>query len=983
MAERLTPGVYAVDVSGGSRPIESEGTSTFGVVGEAARGIPDRPTFVSNFGAFQRAFGGHRRGEAGYLAHAVESFFENGGKRCFVVRVLPSSATVGESPIVLARSLDAWGNQRDILRIRARGEGGWPTNLRIDIGPSTSFANEAFSISVNWVENGRSRTVEPRFDNLRMDPEHENYVVRAINERSRYIEIEDLVQLELDREIPLWPPLPESVAGLDLASTTGTFAVSESATLDFRWTDGAAGDADHAATIVFPDDAASMSANEMGTLLLSALGSDYRVLSPQIPAAITTSTGPFDLSDGNPLSVSIDGTTTNITFAAPTAAQLTFGAGPFADLVDGFTLELIVNGITQSYTLVAADVADGATGATRAETRDVIAREFTSLDTSLTGGILRVSTIATGPAATSAVSGASATAFGNPAPSAGNIGVTDMTAATAVEIVAIVANTIGDFPYRAAAIGNVVRIEQADMNTHTLSVTATTSPDALFPTTATANGPVATGRDDVRIEPAVASRAYLTVRLLDGIVQFEADGSVRTVQINVAIAGNTNTIAVAMAADEALSPAEFAAAINAAAAASTDELANLSAEASEQHVTLTAGPNAAGTAITVSINGAAIWRDEVAIDGASGALVDSQSGIEISLSEPFLPGIPRISSAIFPFPRNAGRDENATNNPGQRPTETDDDPLRLLGGTDGTGPVSVDRYRGTITATGRRTGMRAFEGGPVAMLAIPGRNDAATASMAMGWCDLHDVFFILDGPGSVSRDFETSADSVRQWVEGLPARSDNACAWYPWVRVPDTTAPGRSPTRFMPPSGQVAGIYARTDITRGVWKAGAGIEAGVTGAIGLQHRLVDADQDLLNPVGVNCIRQMPGTGVILWGARTLTSNPEWRYVPVRRMALFLKRSMRPGLLWAVYEPNDNELWEQIRINITSFMLSLFQQGAFQGASPDEAFVVQCDRETNPQELVDQGIVTARVGFAPLKPAEFVVIELFQKSLVGV
>jgi phage tail sheath protein FI len=179
----------------------------------------------------------------------------------------------------------------------------------------------------------------------------------------------------------------------------------------------------------------------------------------------------------------------------------------------------------------------------------------------------------------------------------------------------------------------------------------------------------------------------------------------------------------------------------------------------------------------------------------------------------------------------------------------------------------------------------------------------------------------------------------------------------------------------------MAGIFARTDNTRGVWKAPAGIEATVSGAVALQHDLLDADQDLLNPIGLNCIRQFSGTGIISWGSRTLAADPEWRYVPVRRTALFLKQSVRRGLQWAVFEPNDETLWEQIRTNITAFMMGLFRQGAFQGATPDEAFAVQCDRETNPQELVDQGIVTARLAFAPLKPAEFVVVEISQKTLL--
>ena len=167
-----------------------------------------------------------------------------------------------------------------------------------------------------------------------------------------------------------------------------------------------------------------------------------------------------------------------------------------------------------------------------------------------------------------------------------------------------------------------------------------------------------------------------------------------------------------------------------------------------------------------------------------------------------------------------------------------------------------------------------------------------------------------------------------------------------------------------------------------MWKSPAGIEATVSWAIDLQDHLVDADQDLLNPVGLNCIRQFNGTGIVAWGSRTLSSDPEWRYVAVRRTALFLMESLQRGMQWAVFEPNDQDLWDRIRVNITAFMMSLFRQGAFQGSTPEEAFLVKCDRETNPQDLVDQGVVTAQVAFAPLKPAEFVVIQLSQKTLAG-
>jgi phage tail sheath protein FI len=244
------------------------------------------------------------------------------------------------------------------------------------------------------------------------------------------------------------------------------------------------------------------------------------------------------------------------------------------------------------------------------------------------------------------------------------------------------------------------------------------------------------------------------------------------------------------------------------------------------------------------------------------------------------------------------------------------------------------------------------------------------------------VFFIADGPGSVDRQFEMSASEAKQFVEGLPARSNNASMFYPWIEVPDPVGVGRNPRRYVPPSGHMAGVFARTDNSRGVWKAPAGIEATVSGAIDLQHELVDGEQDLLNPIGLNCIRRFSNTGIVVWGSRTLSSDPEWRYVPVRRTALFLKESIRRGLKWAVFEPNDETLWGLIRLNINSFMMGLFRQGAFQGATPEEAFRVKCDRETNPQELVDQGIVTAQVAFAPLKPAEFVVIQISQKALVS-
>jgi phage tail sheath protein FI len=176
---------------------------------------------------------------------------------------------------------------------------------------------------------------------------------------------------------------------------------------------------------------------------------------------------------------------------------------------------------------------------------------------------------------------------------------------------------------------------------------------------------------------------------------------------------------------------------------------------------------------------------------------------------------------------------------------------------------------------------------------------------------------------------------------------------------------------------------ARTEATRGVWKAPAGVDASLTGAAGFTVPLSDSESGQLNPHAINCLRALPVYGRVVWGARTLVGDDQraspWKYVPVRRMALFLEESLFRGTQWVVFEPNDEPLWAQIRLNVGAFMQNLFRQGAFQGAAPREAYFVKCDKETTTQADIDLGVVNIVVGFAPLKPAEFVVIKLQQMA----
>lgn len=229
---------------------------------------------------------------------------------------------------------------------------------------------------------------------------------------------------------------------------------------------------------------------------------------------------------------------------------------------------------------------------------------------------------------------------------------------------------------------------------------------------------------------------------------------------------------------------------------------------------------------------------------------------------------------------------------------------------------------------------------------------------------------ILDPPASF-----TTVEATTTAV-GAITTSRDAVVYYPRIRQPDPLRDGQLAT--FPPAGAVAGVIARTDATRGVWKAPAGLDARIDGVSELSVSLTDREIGSLNPLGVNCLRAAPGAGHIVWGARTRDDNAsEWKYVPVRRMALFVEESLDQGTQWVVFEPNDAPLWAQIRLNVGAFMNNLFLQGAFAGRTPKEAYFVKCDAETTTQDDVNLSIVNIIVGFAPLKPGEFVVVAIRQ------
>jgi phage tail sheath protein FI len=256
----------------------------------------------------------------------------------------------------------------------------------------------------------------------------------------------------------------------------------------------------------------------------------------------------------------------------------------------------------------------------------------------------------------------------------------------------------------------------------------------------------------------------------------------------------------------------------------------------------------------------------------------------------------------------------------------------------------------------------------------------AVYSNAISYCEERRAMCIVDIPPGTNT--LTDMTDLMADMETAGLRSSYAAVFYPRLRIPDPTDDFR--LRDVGASGTMAGVFARTDTARGVWKAPAGIDTGLEGVSELDAQVNDGQNGVLNPLGINALRTFPVYGTIAWGTRTMDGADalasEWAYIPVRRLALMLEESLFRGTQWVVFEPNDEPTWANIRMNVGAFMNGLFQQGAFQGATPRDAYYVKCDSETTTQNDIDQGVVNIEVGFAPLKPAEFVVIRF--RQIVG-
>jgi uncharacterized protein len=308
--------------------------------------------------------------------------------------------------------------------------------------------------------------------------------------------------------------------------------------------------------------------------------------------------------------------------------------------------------------------------------------------------------------------------------------------------------------------------------------------------------------------------------------------------------------------------------------------------------------------------------------------------------------------------------------------------VQSLGGSDGAKPVSLtpEDYVGDSSDRTGFSGLEAVDA--VTMLAVPdlmamyqaGQIDLegvqAVQSAMLAHCELMgDRVAILDAPPGLN------AQQVGEWrTDKVGYDSKYGTLYWPWIKVFDPVA---GQARFVPPSGHVAGVWARSDEERGVHKAPA--NEIIRGALALELNLTKGEHDQLNPDGINCIRAFPGRGIRIWGARTLSSDPAWRYLNVRRLFNYLEESILEGTQWVVFEPNDLDLWQRVKRTINGFLTRTWRDGALFGASPDQAFYVKCDAENNPPEVIDAGQLVVEIGVAPVKPAEFVIFRIAQYS----
>lgn len=866
MAEYLHPGVYVEERSSGVKPIEGVGTSTAGFVGATARGVPNRATFITSYRAFVSKFGDVAR-DGPLLPYAVEQFFTNGGKRCYVVRALNDASATGASARLPSR--ETVGSARSALEINARGSGGWGNTLAVRVEEGSGLPGRSFRLVV--LMDGVPVEV---FDDLSMDPQSASFVQQVVADGSELITARSLA------------PALTSPTGAPAVATLVTNAVVGPAAINFA--------AAATMTLEVPD------GRTIPALNLTALN-------PVLPQA---------LADAINQAFSAFGLVAVITDATDAAGAGRLRISATQAGYDRYFRLTLANAAPLAGLAGFAQGVGAALGATlksaAAPTFAIVAGDD-DLTFTVAGTALPTVTLAAGNRSVESLVDELRTAF-----AAATFGGRLQARLEGQRVVVSTTNLGDSTDTRLIVSGDAV----AALNLRTV--------DGAVPP---GGGIVGFGRN----EPALlVSAPGPFVLSANASHEFLLDGAASGVTVTYALG------------------------------AIITNLQNVSAEQVRDTINAAAG----GTFV------ATVEFGRVAVRHA-------RRGPFHTLRVRDVAGAPNLRFSFSGEAQRGTADGDAAA-PAMRPASRNvggaNSAYALTGGSDGNPVTNFD----LIGVADRKTGLHAFDDiSDVNFIAIPGAFEPEVVGAAAGYCDTRgDCFFIADAPGPrAAGDPVVEPVHVREHMANRVSPKNGAAAlYYPWVQIADRAGVGRNPRRMVPPSGFIAGLYARTDALRGVWKAPAGTEATLIGPVGLSYSVTDAEQDILNPVGVNCLRAFPATGMVCWGARTFAtqSDPERRYVPVRRYTLYLKQSIFRGTQWAVFEPNDAPLWSALKANIEDFLMGEFRKGALAGVKPDDAFRVKCDAELNPQSEVNAGRVNMEVLFAPLIPAEFVLIRIAQK-----
>ncbi len=865
MPEYLHPGVFVEEKSSGVRPIEGVGTSTAAFIGVTAKGVPNKATFITSWAQFVRAFGDLI--PSSYLPYAVSQFFNNGGKRCYIVRTLNVVSSVAASRTLADQET---ATARPTLLVTAKGAGAWGNGLLVTVQNATSNPTAEFQLVIALDD---PTNVVELFDSLSMDPNSADYVETAINNVSDYITVKDLgpaAAASFSRKITnaaLADPVPfVALETLTLELPDGTInpqtfpgPLTQSALL-----------AQLTAAWGPLNKSVSLDASNFLVVQSNNPGFDnYFILGGSSTAAGRPLAGLAGLSAGP----AVGGTLKSV--SSPTF-NLSAGNNVLNLKVHGNTVPTI------NLPNTATETADSIVQA--------LNTAFTTAPTNVNGAL-------------------TAHKEGNQVViSTTNVGAADTTLEVIAGSTADTILTLRNFDHSASPVNGFGRSEAAFVQS--------------------APGPF-----------ALSDGSNFTITVNNGILPNPPNPPNIVVTVPLG-AANIANLAQATA-------TEIATAIN------------------------TASTAALGANIATVVTNRVVITQPRKGNYYTLQVADGLKSPNIRLK--------------FDTSLRSGYSEGDEASPFLRPASNIDglgviQPWQLQGGDDGP-PVGDTDYIGNADL---KTGIHGLDDvTDVNFVAIPGIATPGVVSQAVGYCGIRrDCVFIADSPGKTTKDTPiTDPAHVADFLSNkITTKTSYGAFYYPWMLVSDPVGAGKNPTRYVPPSGFVAGMYARIDNTRGVWKAPAGTEANVIGPLDLEYSVTDSEQDILNPIGVNCIRKFPASGLIIWGARTMgtLSDPEWRYIPVRRYAIYLEQSIYRGTQWAVFEPNDQRLWAALTANISDFMMGEFRQGALAGTTPQQAFAVKCDADLNPDSEVNAGRVNMEVKFAPLKPAEFVIIRISQK-----